>query len=95
MKFVIIIHCTRINENIHIPFANTNKRLFTIRYFGSRIWNSPPSQITNIQETSSNLRRTGLIYVLNKHLVIIAITNPTTYCINELLDLTEIYLNLA
>lgn len=41
---------TRKSEKIYLPYASTNYRLFTIKYFGPRIWNSIPDDITDLDK---------------------------------------------
>ena len=41
-------HDTRLANKIFIPFTKLNVRLFTIKYFGPRIWNDIPVNITSL-----------------------------------------------
>lgn len=50
----------RNQNNLYLPFANTNRRLFTIKFSGPRIWNALPSQlkqINNINIFKINLKK--------------------------------------
>lgn len=48
LNYDIHKHMTRSNNNLHLSYAKTNKRLFTIKHYGPCIWNGIPDQLKSI-----------------------------------------------
>ena len=55
---------TRNSNSIYLPYASTNYRMFTIKYFGPRIWNTIPNNIAN-EDKLTRFKNKLKIYLLS------------------------------